>query len=81
MEMQVLRVDHHSEDPTEEKRITLSPSNIVLVAASMEDTTVKGRSLRAVTVLFADGASIDLCVDHSDLLKIESAVGGYFLGI
>ena len=56
MEFQKLVVHHYAEDPTEERRITLSPQNINIVAAHVEDVKINGRSLRHATVLFADGA-------------------------
>jgi len=80
MEFYKLTVHNYAEKPEEERRITLSPANIVLVAAAVEDITVNGRSLRNVTVLFVDGGSADLLINHQDLQTLESAVGSYCLG-
>ena len=80
MELNKLTVHHYADNANEEKRITLSPQNIVVAAAAIEDTQVNGRSVRNVTVLFVDGGSIDLVVNHSDLEMIEQAVGTYYFG-
>jgi hypothetical protein len=79
MEFQKLTIHHYDEDPKEERRITLSPANIAVVAACIEDISVKGRSLRKVTVLFLDGASVDLTINHSDLELLEAATGSFCL--
>ena len=80
MEFQKLTLSHYSDKPEEERRVTLSPGNIIAVAAEMEDTTVANRSLRAVTVMFLDGGSIDLVINHADLESLENAVGAYCIG-
>ena len=80
MEFQKLTVQNYSDDPQQRRRITLSPPNITVIAAALEDVTVEGRSARNVTVLFIDGGSIDLCVNHSDLSMLEEAIGSYCLG-
>ena len=80
MEFQKLTLSHYSDIPEEERRVTLSPGNIVAVAAEMEDKTVANRSLRAVTIMFLDGGSIDLVINHADLETLESAVGAYCIG-
>ena len=79
MMLQVLTVLHYGETESENKRITLSPMNVCLVAADAEDCTVQSRSLRKVSVLFVEGGSVDLCVNHSDMTNIEQAVGTYAL--
>ena len=80
MEFQKLTVHHYSVNPEEERRITLSPMNISLVAAATEDTMLNGRSLRNVTVLFGDGGSVDMTINHSDLELLETAIGSFCLG-
>lgn len=80
MEFQTLTVHHYAEDPKEDKRITLAPMNITALAADVEDMTVNGRSVRAVMVLFMDGGSIAVSVNHADLQLMESAIGSFCLG-
>lgn len=80
MQLQKLTVHHYAEIAEEERRITLSPMNITVIAANVEDTLVNGRSVRPVTVLFTDGGSIDLVVNHADLELLESAVGTFCFG-
>jgi len=80
MDMQQLTVYHYGDTTAEDKRITLSPGNIALIAANTEDATVNGRSLVNTSVLFMEGGSIDLLINHQDLQKLEAAVGSYCLG-
>jgi hypothetical protein len=80
MELQKLTVRNYDELPENEKRITLSPDKINLVAAGIEDIKINGRALRQVTVLFLDGGSVDLVVDHADLELLEGAIGSFCLG-
>lgn len=80
MEFQVLRVHHYGDTTEEDRRITLSPSNITVVAAEAEDSVVNGRSVRKVTVLMVDGGSVDVVVNHADLELMESAVGSFCFG-
>ena len=81
MELQRLTVINYAETADEkDKRITLSPSQITLIAADVNDVKLNGRELRHVTVLFLDGASVDLLINNSDLNDLEGAVGSYFLG-
>ena len=80
MEFQKLTVHHYGETAEDDRRITLSPQNIHLVAAKVEDSNVNGRSVREVTVLFTDGGSADMVVNHSDLELLESAIGSFYLG-
>jgi Mg2+/citrate symporter len=79
MEFQKLTVKHYAENATDERRITLSPANIIVVAAAMEDIVLGGRSLRPVQVLFAQGESIDLLINHADLELLEAATGSFCL--
>ena len=80
MEFQKLTVHHYADLEEEDRRITISPMNVALVAAETEDMTVRGRSLRHVTVLFTDGGSTDLSINHSDLELLEGAIGSFCLG-
>lgn len=80
MEMYKLTLTHYAEKPEEERRITLSPQLITVVAAQVEDIQVNGRSLRAVSVLFMDGGAIDLLLNHADLETLETAIGSYGFG-
>lgn len=77
MELQKLTVHNYSENKDEERRITLSPDKITVVAAGVEDVLLNGRSLRTATILFLDGGSIDLLINHADLEMIEGAIGSY----
>jgi len=79
MEMQILTVHHYDENLEEERRITLSTQNITVVAAHVNDITIRGRSLRRVTVLLADSANVDLVLNHADLELLEKAVGAFWL--
>lgn len=80
MEFQKLTVHHYGSTTEEDRRMTISPLNALMVAAGVEDCVVNGRSLRAVTILFSDGGSADLVLNHSDLELLESAVGSFCLG-
>jgi len=80
MELSRLTVRNYDELPENEKRITLSPDKINLIAADVEDIKINGRALRHVTVLFMDGGSVDLVVDHADLSLLEGAIGSFYLG-
>lgn len=77
MEMQKLTVHCYAELPEEERRVTLSPSLITAIVAHNEDITLNGRSLRYVTVVFMDGNSLELIVNHADLNTLEEAIGSY----
>lgn len=77
MEMQKLTVYHYAEVSEEDRRITLSPSKINVIAANPKDVLLNGRSLVQITVLFDDGGSIDLTINHSDLEMVEGAVGSF----
>lgn len=79
MEFQKLTVYHYAEDSKEERRITFSPQKINLVAAEPEDTIINGRSLRNVSLLFDDGASVDVTINHADLEMLEMAIGAFCL--
>lgn len=80
MEFQILRVHHYGEKPEEDRRITISPSMVTTVAASVEDVVLNGRSLRNVSVLYDSGGSIDITINHADLELLESAIGSFCLG-
>lgn len=80
MEFQRLTVLNYSDDPTEEKRITIGPGHVTLIAADTEDVVIKGRNLRRVTLMFTDGGSVDLTINHADLDKLEAAIGSYYHG-
>lgn len=77
MDLQKLTVYHYHEDKEEERRITLSPEKITVVAAKVTDDIIDGRSVRSVTVLFVDGSNVGLNINHADLELLESAVGAY----
>lgn len=79
MIVNILRVMHYGETEAENKRITLSPMNLLALAADIEDVTVQGRSLRNVVALAVEGSNLPLCVDHADLELLESAVGSYII--
>ena len=79
MEFKNLTITHYAAVKEEERRITMSPSNIALIAAKTEDVEINGRSLREVSVLFMDGESVDVVVNHSDLQLMEEAIGAYSL--
>ena len=81
MEMQRLTVHCYAEDAKEERRVTLSPMNVTLIAAEIDDVVVNNRSVRKVSVLFTDGGSVDLIVNHSDLSLLESAIGSFCLSL
>ena len=77
MELQKLTVHHYSDKPEEEKRVTLAPMHIIAIMAGIEDITVNNRSVRSVGILFSDGGSIELNLNHSDMSTLESAIGSY----
>lgn len=80
MEMYKLTVHNYAEKPEDERRITLSPQLITVVAAMIDDVQVNGRSLRQTSVLFVDGGSVDLLLNHADLETLETAIGSYGFG-
>lgn len=77
MEMKKLTVHCYAENLEDERRVTLSPMNINVVAAEIDDVKVNNRSLRHVTILLSDGGSIDLLLNHADLDLLESVVGAF----
>ena len=79
MEFKKLTVLHHASLKEDERRITISPGSVSLIAAKTEDIIINGRSLREVSVLFMDGESIEMVVNHSDLEAMEEAIGAYSL--
>ena len=79
MNLLKLTVNSYSENPLEERRITLSLPKIDFLSAAAEDVIINGRSLRPVSVVFDDGLSCDLIVNHADLETLEAAVGAYCL--
>lgn len=81
MEVQRLTMHSYSEDIAQERRITISPMQVSIVAAAIEDITIRGLSLRNVDIMFADGQSIALILNHADLSTLESAIGSYCLGM
>jgi hypothetical protein len=80
MEMEVLRVHHYGEKTEDDRRITLSPGMITTVAAGVEDEKINNRSLRRVSVLFADGGTLEMAVNHADLDLLERAIGSFCMG-
>lgn len=79
MEYRKLTVFHYGETSEEDRRITISPNLVTVVAAQNTDVTVNGRQLRHVTLLFTDGGSVDVTINHFDLEMLESAIGSYSL--
>lgn len=77
MVVSILRIDHYGDTEDQNRRMTLSPSNICGLAAEMDDTIVQGRSLRRVGVMMMDGEEILLVVNHADLALMERAVGSF----
>ncbi len=76
---QKLTVDHYGETPGEDRRITLSPGNIDFIAAMTEDSVVRGRPVRFVTILFSNGQNIELALNHQGLDLLEMAIGTFFM--
>jgi hypothetical protein len=75
--MKTLTVHCYAEDPTQERRVTMRLALITVIAAATEDTVISGKPRRIVTVMFMDGASLDVVLDHSDLTMLEEAIGSY----
>jgi len=80
MEFQKLTVHTYSETIEDERRITIAPMKVVMIAAKLEDIMIRGLSVRPITVLFDDGEATDLVVNSQDLLLLEDAVGSFCLG-
>lgn len=78
--MKTLTVHCYAEDPTQERRVTLSPGLITVIAAATEDTMISGKARRMVTVMFVDSSSLDLFLDCSDLLMLEETIGSFCMG-
>jgi hypothetical protein len=80
MILEQLTVHHYDEEnESEDKRITLAPHHIIAIAATPDDVQVRGIKLRGATVLMADGNSLPLFINHSDLMLLERAIGSYSL--
>lgn len=73
----LLTVNHYGDLETDNRRMTISPSNIAALAADHNDVTLQGRSLRKVSVCMMDGGTLDLTVNHADLALMEEAVGAF----
>ena len=80
MNIQRLTLRHYGATEAEDRRITLSPMNILAAVAKIDDIQLNGRSLREISVLMVDQANIDLIVNHADLQLLEDAVGSFCLG-
>jgi len=80
MEMEILTLHHYGEKTEDDRRITFSPGMITAVSAADEDVVVNGRTVRNASVLFADGGTLDVCVNHGDLQLLERAVGSFCMG-
>ena len=80
VDVQVLRVHHYDEDESQDRRITIAPANVDSLVVKTEDTQVRGRSVREVTVLFSQGQTIAIAINHADLELLESTVGAFFVG-
>ena len=78
--MEKLTVHCYAENLEEERRITISPSNVTVVAANIEDKVLRGLTPREVAVLFADGGSIELLLNYQDMETLEQVVGLYSFG-
>ena len=78
--MQVLRVHHYGETAEEDRRITIAPAQVSVIAAEVDDVQLQGRSVRKTTILMSDGASIDVNVNHADLDLLETTVGAFYIG-
>lgn len=79
MEVKVLTVTAYAEKEEDNKRVTIQPMNVAMLAADIEDSTIQNRSLRKVAVLLLDGETIELFVNHQDLETMEQAVGSYLV--
>jgi hypothetical protein len=80
MEMNTLRVHSYGVVPEDDRRVTIAPANVIALAGETDDIQVQGRSLRNISVLFVDGGSMDLVVDHADLELLENTIGAYSFG-
>lgn len=80
MNIQKLTLHHYGATEAEDRRVTLSPMNVMMIAAEIEDFQLNGRSLRRVSVCMADGESTELVLNHADLDLIENAIGSFCLG-
>jgi hypothetical protein len=76
-EVQVLRVHHIDADEKEDRRVTIAPMNVAALVAHEEDTIVRGRSVREISIMFLDGGNISIAVNHSDLELLETTIGAY----
>lgn len=79
MIIQVLRVSHYGETPKEDRRITISPHEITAMAVNTEVVETQGRKLLSVSVMMKEGPDFDLVISHSDVEKLEAAIGSYIL--
>ncbi len=79
MDLQKLTITHYEEDSKDDRRVTLSPGNVGMIAAEIDDCTVNNRSVRKVSILFLDGNSVELTVNHADLELLETAIGSFCL--
>ena len=79
MNLQTLTLHCYAENPSEERRMTLTPYKIDFVSAAIDDIVINGRSLRPIAVIFEEGLTLELILNHQDLEKLEAAVGAYCL--
>lgn len=73
--LRVLTVLNFGETEAENDRITLNSMEIQMTAA--RDDIRQGRAVKKTTVMFKDGACVELFLNEMDLLTVEQAIGTY----
>lgn len=77
--VQTLKVLHYGETEPENRMITISPVNVLIIAAPLVCEQVQGREIKRVSVLLIDGGETEVCISEVDLDQLEQAVGAYGL--
>ena len=77
--VQVLRVMHYGETEDQNRMITISPVNVLMLAAPLVPEQIQGREVKRISVLMADGSEAEVCVNDVDLDQLEQAIGSYGL--
>lgn len=73
--LRVLTVVSYGETENENDRVTLNSLEIQMTAA--RDDIRQGRPVKRTSVMFKDGAYVELFLNDMDLLEVEQAIGTY----
>jgi hypothetical protein len=77
--IQVLKVMHYGPTEEDNRMVTISPVNVLMLAAPLVYERIQDREVKRVTVLMIDGGETEVCINDMDLDQLEQAVGAYGL--